>query len=133
MAKDAGLAQAVAQGIRNAQGPGSNPGASSRAYGESALAAGGVSGEDVGFRPAAAAGDGAQEAFCQGAEDGAPLSGGGQGEERKDEGASEHGGDGPREVRCSVCGRPLRSPESIARGMGRDCWRKSRRKGRGGR
>lgn len=66
----AGLAQEEAQGIRNAQGAGSSPAASS----------------DV-------------------AEGGKFV------------------------VRCSVCGRPLRSAESIARGMGRDCWRKSRRGG----
>ena len=123
MAKDAGLAQAVAQGIRNAQGPGSNPGASSRAYGESALAAGGVSGEAVGSdRLRLRAGDAPDGGGVPG--DGALLAGSLM---EEDDGRSR-GGEGPVVVRCSVCGRPLRSAESIARGMGRDCWRKSRGK-----
>ena len=110
----AGLAQQVAQGIRNAQSAGSSPAASSTAFGESADAARGVCGEAVGSDEPRDAGDDAPEADGQAADDGALSSvSAKQGEEEK--------------PRCRVCGRVLRSPESIARGMGRDCWRKSRR------
>jgi len=86
--------------------------ASSGGDGETPLAAG-VCG-DVGVTPAAAGGGGAPEAVGPAADDGAPL--------------PNTGGERRQEVLCSVCGRPLRSAKSIARGMGRDCWRKQRRK-----
>ena len=113
MSNYADLAQTEEQRFRKSQVGGSIPPVGSRGDGEMPRVAG-VSGDVVrGVTPAAAGGGGAPEAVGPAADDGAPL--------------PSTGGERRQEVLCSVCGRPLRSAKSIARGMGRDCWRKSRR------